>query len=89
MQCARLPNRRRTPEQIIRKLRTAEQLLNQGQTVADVCRSLEVSAPTYHRWQQLYVGMKATEAKRLKEPPLSGKKSARSDPSTRGPYRRP
>ena len=31
--------------QIIRKLRTADQLLNQGQTVADVCRALEVSAP--------------------------------------------
>ena len=43
--------------QIIRKLRTAEQLLNEGQTVADVCRALEVSAPTYHRWQQLYGGM--------------------------------
>lgn len=43
--------------QIIRKLRTADQLLNQGQTVADVCRALEVSAPTYHRWQQLYGGM--------------------------------
>jgi hypothetical protein len=28
-------------EQIIRKLRSAEQLLNQGQTVADVCRALE------------------------------------------------
>jgi len=51
--------------QIIRKLRTAEQLLNQGQTVGDVCRALEVSAPTYYRWQQLYGGMKATEAKRL------------------------
>ncbi|MCP9927040.1 transposase [Cyanobium sp. CH-040] len=56
-----------TPEQIIRKLRIAEQLLNQGQTVADICRTLEASAPTYHRWQQLYGGMKATEAKRLKE----------------------
>jgi len=55
------------PEQIIRKLRTAEQLLNQGQTVADVYRTLEVSAPTFYRWQQLYGGIKATEAKRLKE----------------------
>jgi putative transposase len=26
-----------------------------------------VSAPTYHHWQQLYGGMKASEAKRLKE----------------------
>jgi transposase-like protein len=57
-----MKRKRHTPEQIIRKLRTAEQLLNQGQTVADVCRILEVSAPTYHRWQQLYGGMKATEA---------------------------
>ncbi|MCP9808669.1 hypothetical protein KBY58_04395 [Cyanobium sp. HWJ4-Hawea] len=29
--------------QIIRKLRTTEQLLNQGQSVADVCRALGVS----------------------------------------------
>ena len=28
---------------------------------------VKVSAATYHRWQQLYGGMKATEAKRLKE----------------------
>ena len=45
----------------VRKLRTAEQLLNQGQAVADVCRALEVSPATYHRWQNLYGGMKATE----------------------------
>ena len=53
--------------QIIRKLRQAEQMLNEGQAVSDVCRALEVSTATYHRWQQLYGGMKATEAKRLKE----------------------
>ena len=43
--------------QIIRKLRTVKQLLNQGQSVADGCHALEVSAPTDHRWQQLYGGM--------------------------------
>jgi hypothetical protein len=32
--------KRHNPEQIIRKLRSAEQLLNQGQAVADVCRAL-------------------------------------------------
>ena len=47
-----MKRKRHNPEQIIRKLRTSEQLLNQGQTVADVCRALEVSAPTYYRWQQ-------------------------------------
>jgi len=41
-----MKRKRHTPEQIIRKLRTAEQLLNQGQSVADVTRALEVSAST-------------------------------------------
>ncbi len=62
-----MKRKRHTPEQIIRKLRIAEKLLNQGQSLADVSRALEVTAPTYHRWQQLYGGMKATEAKRLNE----------------------
>ena len=52
-----MKRKRHNPEQIICKLRSAEQLLNQGQTVANVCRSLEVSAATYHRWQHLYGGM--------------------------------
>ena len=55
---------RHNPEQIIRKLKTAEQLIAQGKTVADICRALEVSQPTYHRWRQLYGGMQAEEAKR-------------------------
>jgi len=62
-----MKRKRHNPAQIIRKLRSAEELLNQDQTVADVSRALEVSTATYHRWQQLYGGMKATEAKRLKE----------------------
>ena len=31
-----MKRKRHSPEQIIRKLRTADQLLNQGQSVADV-----------------------------------------------------
>jgi len=46
-----MKRKRHTPEQIISKLRTAEQILSQGQTVADVYRALELSAPTYHRCQ--------------------------------------
>ena len=56
---------RHTAEQIIRKLKTAEQLIAQGKTVADVCRVIEVTQPTYHRWRQQYGGMQAEEAKRL------------------------
>jgi len=43
---------RHTAEQIIRKLKTAEQLIAQGKTVADVCRVIEVTQPTDHRWRQ-------------------------------------
>ena len=75
-----MKRKRHTPEQIIRKLRTAEQLLNQGQSVADVCRALEVSAPTYHRWQQLYGGMKATAAASC--PRSSSRAAASIRPST-------
>ena len=56
---------RHTAEQIIRKLKTAEQLTAQGKTVADVCRAIEVTQSTYHRWKQQYGGMQAEEAKRL------------------------
>jgi hypothetical protein len=38
-----------------------ESLLNQGQTVADFFWALEFSAPTYHRWQHMYGGMKVKE----------------------------
>ena len=34
-----MKRQRHSPEQIIRKLRTADQFLNQGQSVADVCWS--------------------------------------------------
>ena len=52
-------------EQFIHKLKTAEQLIAQGKTVADVCRAIEVTQPTYHRWKQQYGGMQVEEAKRL------------------------
>jgi hypothetical protein len=32
-----------TAEQIIRKLKAAEQMIAQGKTVADVCRAIEVT----------------------------------------------
>lgn len=59
--------RRHNPEQIVKKLRDAEAMLNAGKDLAAVLQSLEVSEATYHRWQNQYGGMKASEAKRLKE----------------------
>jgi len=59
--------RRHTPEQVIRKLREADRLLGEGKTIAEVARALEVSENTYHRWRNQFGGMKADDAKRLKE----------------------
>jgi putative transposase len=59
--------KRHNPEQIVRKLRDAEAMLNTGKTIGEACQSLEVSEQTFHRWRQQYGGMKAEEAKRLKE----------------------
>lgn len=59
--------RRHTPEQIIRKLREGEKLLGDGQALEAVCRHLEVSEATWHRWRAQYGGMKSDDAKRLKE----------------------
>jgi putative transposase len=59
--------RRHTPEQVIRKLREADRLLGEGKTIPEVARELEVSENTYHRWRNQFGGMKADDAKRLRE----------------------
>jgi transposase-like protein len=56
-----------TPEQIIRKLREAELLLSQGDTVAQASKKIGVSEHTYYRWRREYGGMRVKQVKRLKE----------------------
>ena len=46
-----------TPEQIVWKLRHADRELGKGQTVKEVCRTIEISEQTYYRWRQKYGGM--------------------------------
>jgi transposase-like protein len=45
------------PEQIVEKLRQADVELGKGQTVPQVCRTIEVSQQTYYRWRQRYGGI--------------------------------
>lgn len=59
--------KRHTPEQVVRKLGQADRMLGDGADVAAVCRELGVSEQTYHRWRNQYGGLKADDAKRLKE----------------------
>ncbi len=43
-------------------------------TIAQVCQKLEVSEQTFHRWRNEYGGMKANDAKRLKELKLENRR---------------
>lgn len=58
---------RHTPEQIVTKLREADAMLAAGKAVAQVVQALGVSEATFNRWRSQYGGMKADEARRLKE----------------------
>ena len=59
--------KRHSPEQIVKKLRDADAMLNAGKDLAAVLQALEVSEATFHRWRNQYGGMKSEEAKRLKQ----------------------
>jgi putative transposase len=42
-------------------------MLGEGKTIPEVAKALEVSENTFHRWRKQYGGLKAEDAKRLKE----------------------
>ncbi|CAN5657575.1 transposase [soil metagenome] len=62
-----MKRRKHTPEQVVRKLREADQLLAGGQEIPEVAKHLEISEQTYHRWRKQYGGLKADDAKRLRK----------------------
>jgi putative transposase len=62
-----MKQRRHTPEQVIRKLAEGEKLLGEGKPLDEVVRHLEITESTWHRWRNQYGGMKADDAKKLKE----------------------
>ncbi len=62
-----MKGKRHSPEQIIVKLREADALLATGATIGQVCQKLAVAEQTFHRWRNQYGGMKAKDAKRLKQ----------------------
>ena len=62
-----MKRKKHRPEQIIKKLREADAMLSAGKTIGQVAQALEISEQTFHRWRNQYGGMKAEEAKRLKE----------------------
>ncbi len=61
-----MPRKRFSAEEIVNKLREADVLLSKGQTVALVCKRIEVTDQTYYRWRREYGGLRVDQARRLK-----------------------
>ncbi len=62
-----MPRKKYTPEQIISKLREAEVLLSQGETVGQACKSRSVSGQAYYRWRKEHGGMRTSQVRKLKD----------------------
>ncbi len=62
-----MKGKKHTPDQVIAKLAEGDRMLNEGKTIAEVARSFGITETTWHRWKNTYGGMKANDAKRLKE----------------------
>ena len=61
-----MKRKRHSSEEIIRKLREAEQMLASGEGVSQVCQKLEISQQTLGRWRQQFRGMGDDEIKRMR-----------------------
>ena len=59
--------KRHSAEDIVRKLRRADELAAQGMTGEQVAAELGVSPATSYNWRRAYGGMDADAAKELKE----------------------
>ncbi|MGP3709200.1 transposase, partial [Gordonia paraffinivorans] len=60
-------HKRHSAEDIVRKLRRADELAAQGKTGEEIAADLEVSAATLYNWRRQYGGMDGDAAKELKE----------------------
>ena len=59
--------KRHSAEDIVRKLRRADELAAEGKAGEEIAAELGVSAATLYHWRRAYGGMDADAAKELKE----------------------
>ena len=58
---------RHAPEQAVRKFREGDRLLDEGKRPAEVLRPFEIAESAGARWPNQYGGMRAGQARRLRE----------------------
>jgi putative transposase len=59
--------KRNSAEDIVRKLRRADELAAEGETGEQIAAALEVSAATLYNWRRSHGGMDVDAAKELRE----------------------
>jgi len=58
--------KKHSPEEIVRKLATADRLIGEGATGDEAARQIGVSTATLYNWRNRYGAMNINEAKELK-----------------------
>ncbi len=61
-----MKRKRHGTDEVIRKLREAEGLEAQGQSLGQICQKLEISEATLGRWRKQFRGMGDDDIKRLR-----------------------
>ncbi len=62
-----MPRKRYSTEQIIRMLREAEVLQEQGLGTPEIAQQLGIGVSMFYRWRKEYGGLRIDQARRLKE----------------------
>ena len=62
-----MAKKRFSPEQVVAKLRQIEVLTAAGKALALACKEAGITDVTYYRWRREYGGLKANQAKRMKD----------------------
>ncbi len=61
-----MPNKKYTPEEIIKLLRLVEIETGRGKTTARAVKGLGFTEQSYYRWRKEYGGLQINQARRLK-----------------------
>jgi len=62
-----MANKKFSPEQVVAKLRQIDVLQAGGRSIPQACKEAGITDVTYYRWRKEYGGLKADQAKKMKE----------------------
>ena len=62
-----MANKKYSAEQVVAKLRQIEVLQAGGKSIPMACKEAGITDVTYYRWRREYGGLKADQAKKLKD----------------------